>query len=394
MQALLGTETSASINLVAQLIIIIGLWVGFYFARTGQIPKHRNTQTILVLANLLFIALFMATSFYNYVVSGATTTGTVATLMMVHGFLGLVAQLSGIYLILRMRTQFIPQRFRVRNFKLMMRATLGLWTVIVLLGLGIYYERFLTPSSAVAEVQMDQFKRAGQDLVIHASETQEALQRGNLQTAQRHSEHLVNLIEGNRGGNYGDLDRDGTVEDPGDGTGLFIYLKRFTSGSKQLQPRAKQLEESLKQINRDALAIAAAKDLAAASAPAQRIVELALDANNEGVVPIEKSVRDTGVPSVAAQAPSAVSGDITITIERFRNTPMLVRLSKGTTVMWVNKESPRHTVTSDDGIFHSGSMVKEDTFSFTFNQVGTFKYYCRFHGDKGGVDMAGTVIVE
>jgi len=293
-----------------------------------------------------------------------------------------------------MRTQFIPQRFRVRNFKLMMRATLGLWTVIVLLGLGIYYERFLTPSSAVAEVQLDQFKRVGQDLVIHASEAQEALQRGNLQTAQRHSEHLVNLIEGNRGGNYGDLDRHGTVEDPGDGTGLFIYLKRFTSGSKQLQPRAKQLEESLKQINRDALAIAAAKDLAAATAPAQRIVELALDANNEGVVPIEKSVRDTGVPSVAAQAPSAVSGDITITIERFRNTPMLVRLSKGTTVMWVNKESPRHTVTSDDGIFHSGSMVKEDTFSFTFNQVGTFKYYCRFHGDKGGVDMAGTVIVE
>jgi len=57
MQALLGTRLSADINLVAQLLILIGLWVGFYFARTRQIPKHRNTQTTMVLVNLVFIAL-------------------------------------------------------------------------------------------------------------------------------------------------------------------------------------------------------------------------------------------------------------------------------------------------------------------------------------------------
>ena len=32
--------------------------------------------------------------------------------------------------------------------------------------------------------------------------------------------------------------------------------------------------------------------------------------------------------------------------------------------------------------------------TFAFNETGTFPYYCRFHGDNGGVGMAGTIIVQ
>ena len=113
----IGTRQSADINLVAQLAMLIGLWVGFYFAHTGRIRKHRNTQTTMVLTNLVFIFLFMGWSFWNFVILGGTTGGIVARLMMGHGILGVLAEGSGIYLILRMRTEVIAARSRVRNFK-------------------------------------------------------------------------------------------------------------------------------------------------------------------------------------------------------------------------------------------------------------------------------------
>jgi plastocyanin len=373
---------------------MIGLWVGFYFARTRQIPRHRNTQTTMVLGNLSFIAAVMATSFYTYIVEGRTITGTVATLMMVHGFLGLIAELSGIYLILRMRTQLIPQRLRVRNFRLVMRSTLGLWTIVLLIGIGIYYFRYLTPTSVAAEIQMDRFKLTGQDLVTHALETQSALQRGNLPTAKRHAEHVVNLVEGNRGANYGDLDKDGTVEDPGDGTGLLNYLKGFRGGGQQLETLAAELGSWLKEIDKGALTIVEAKTLQDAQSRIEELVSLVRRANMEGVAEIEQRARGLGLGAAPVPADTMGPNMVMVIMKGFQFGPRDVTVKRGDTLVWVNKEAPRHTATADDMGFNSGTMGREDTFSSTFNETGTFPYYCRFHGDKGGVGMAGTVVVR
>jgi predicted neutral ceramidase superfamily lipid hydrolase len=149
MQLLISTRTSADINLIAQILMIVALWIGFYFAHTNQIPRHRNVQTAVVLVNIFLIAFVMITSFYSFIVLGGSTSGIVAQLMIVDGILGLLAELVGIYLVLRMRTQLVPPRFRVKNFMFVMRSLLGLWTLIVLLGLGIYYFRYLaTPQSS------------------------------------------------------------------------------------------------------------------------------------------------------------------------------------------------------------------------------------------------------
>ena len=88
----IGTRLSADINLGAQLAMLVGLWIGFYFAHTGRIRKHRNTQTTMVLTNLVFIVFFMGYSFWNFVIAGGTTGGTVARLMMAHGILGLLGE--------------------------------------------------------------------------------------------------------------------------------------------------------------------------------------------------------------------------------------------------------------------------------------------------------------
>jgi len=65
----------------------------------------------------------------------------------------------------------------------------------------------------------------------------------------------------------------------------------------------------------------------------------------------------------------------------------------GTTVVWEHEGSLPHTVTSDDDIFDSGSMSSGDTFEYTFEEAGTFPYYCEFHGGPGGSGMAGVITV-
>lgn len=403
MQFLLGTRLSADINLVAQLLILIGLWVGFYFARTRQIPKHRNTQTVMVLVNLVFIALVMGTSFYSYVVAGGTTRGTVALLMMVHGFLGVVAQGSGIYLILRMRTQLIPPRWRVRNFKLLMRATLALWTVLVVLGVGIYYYRYLAPKPvAAASAPLEQLRLTGRDLLIHAAEMEDAARRQSLDTVHRHAEHVVNLIEGKGGPHYGDLDRDGRLEDPGDGTGLLNYLAQVVGVPKDeellpLANRTRRWGEKLRDIS---LATLEATNVEGAAGLSREAASLVRQINSDGIGPLADKARDRGVaaaPMATAQMPepSSAPNTVTVLLDRFQFRESRVTINRGWSVVWVNQEIPKHTVTSDDGkTYYSGNMPQGAQFSFTFDQPGTFPYYCRFHGDKGGVDMAGLVVVQ
>lgn len=65
----------------------------------------------------------------------------------------------------------------------------------------------------------------------------------------------------------------------------------------------------------------------------------------------------------------------------------------GTTVTWVVDASFSHTVTSDDGLFDSGTMNNGQTFSYTFNQAGEFLYHCNFHGRSGGSGMSGIITV-
>jgi plastocyanin len=61
----------------------------------------------------------------------------------------------------------------------------------------------------------------------------------------------------------------------------------------------------------------------------------------------------------------------------------------GTTVTWTNNDSTTHHVASDTGVFDSGNLSPNTTFSYTFNNAGTFPYYCTIH-----TYMTGTIIVQ
>ena len=83
----------------------------------------------------------------------------------------------------------------------------------------------------------------------------------------------------------------------------------------------------------------------------------------------------------------------TVKISNFQFSPKLLTVTPGTTVEWVN-EAGRHTVEADDGSFKSDVLKQGDKFEHKFDKAGSFAYHCEFHGEKGGKDMAGKIIVR
>ena len=73
--------------------------------------------------------------------------------------------------------------------------------------------------------------------------------------------------------------------------------------------------------------------------------------------------------------------------------PREVRIEPGDTITWTDRGLRPHTVTSDTGLFDSGTISAGD-FSFTFEKKGTYYYHCRLHGaarrGMWGVIVVGT----
>lgn len=98
--------------------------------------------------------------------------------------------------------------------------------------------------------------------------------------------------------------------------------------------------------------------------------------------------------SAAKTRPAASAAEkATITITSFQFTPKVLNVAVGTTVVWFNKEG-RHTVQADKGEFKSDVLTDGKSFEFTFSKAGKYAYHCTYHGESGGKDMAGTVIVK
>jgi plastocyanin len=71
----------------------------------------------------------------------------------------------------------------------------------------------------------------------------------------------------------------------------------------------------------------------------------------------------------------------------FNPTPLTVKA--GSTVTWTNMDDEPHTVVSDTGMFKSGGMDTNESFSFKFDKPGTYHFTCSIHPR-----MVGTVVVQ
>ncbi len=77
----------------------------------------------------------------------------------------------------------------------------------------------------------------------------------------------------------------------------------------------------------------------------------------------------------AAQAQQASA----VVIKNFDFAPMSLTVKAGTSVTWKNLDGEPHTVTSVDGLFRSGAIDQNESFTFKFDKPGTYKYVCSIH---------------
>jgi plastocyanin len=113
-----------------------------------------------------------------------------------------------------------------------------------------------------------------------------------------------------------------------------------------------------------------------------------VDATSAGTRPQKKIARATATRKSTAVEPTIVQ------VSSFKFEPKVLTVKVGTTVRWINKGG-WHTVEADNGSFKSTELKSENAFfDHMFDKVGKFPYHCSFHGDKGGKDMAGTIVVQ
>jgi plastocyanin len=95
-------------------------------------------------------------------------------------------------------------------------------------------------------------------------------------------------------------------------------------------------------------------------------------------------------PPAATQVNVAIPANSTgLGPQAYGTNPLVV--SAGTTVTWTNNDSVPHSATSDSGIWDSGVLQPGESFSFTFDQPGTYSYFCTVHGQQS---MSGVITVS
>ena len=79
----------------------------------------------------------------------------------------------------------------------------------------------------------------------------------------------------------------------------------------------------------------------------------------------------------------------TVSIKNMAFNPAAIKIKKGTTVTWTNQDSIPHTVVETDGSTgpNSAYLSNGQTYTFTFNETGTFHYHCSIHGFTGTVEV-------
>jgi len=113
--------------------------------------------------------------------------------------------------------------------------------------------------------------------------------------------------------------------------------------------------------------------------------------------PTEQTTTPTSTPtSTPISTPAPISQEteavateqgISISLQAHAFNPSDVTISVGDTVTWTNNDPGRHAIRI--GNENSYELPAGGSYSYTFNEAGTFYYVCSFHPNE-----RGTIIVE
>ncbi len=272
----------------------------------------------------------------------------------------------------------------------------------------------------------------------HTGFMRDQLGAGNLAEARRHAEHVVNIMEGETGPTFGDLDGDGLAQNPGDGFGVRAYVegaKKHTQfaadagdASSEVRLHASHtvvsldnmlnwLDEAIRQAVR-VISSDTVKEAGPTGEELSRVVDLMVDGqdlNGDGVVaPVEGEggllvayehalnmgsfeffpAETPAGGGASEEEPGANPETVTIEMADLAYQPGDITVPAGATVTWVNKDTELHSATADDGSFDTGLLDPGASASVTFDRPGTYGYYCEMHGAPGGQGMSAMIVVR
>jgi uncharacterized membrane protein YozB (DUF420 family) len=138
-----GTHASylADLILTIQVAMGIALILGAFLARKKCFVAHGICQTVVLALNLVLICLWMLPSFLSRVLPRLPKRlgkrfYAVAT---IHGVLGVLAEVLGLYIVLVAGTKILPESWRIKRWKLWMRIELGVWWTALMMGAVTYW---------------------------------------------------------------------------------------------------------------------------------------------------------------------------------------------------------------------------------------------------------------
>ncbi len=92
---------------------------------------------------------------------------------------------------------------------------------------------------------------------------------------------------------------------------------------------------------------------------------------------------------VAIGGRTAMAADAQVIIDNFTFAPTPLVVKVGTTVTWVNDDDIPHSIVCPALKMKSHPMDTDESFSYTFDQAGTYDYMCGLHPH-----MHGQVVVQ
>jgi len=82
------------------------------------------------------------------------------------------------------------------------------------------------------------------------------------------------------------------------------------------------------------------------------------------------------------------NGQTRVEIANMRFSPAKITVKAGETVTWSQLANMPHTVTANDGSFGSPTLGQNRQFNVTFDEPGSYSYYCKLHPSmKGEVEV-------
>jgi plastocyanin len=277
-----------------------------------------------------------------------------------------------------------------------------------------------------------------EEVIRHAQYIQLARDLGSIADAQRHAEHVINILEGESGDLYGDWSGAHGLQNPGDGFGLIPYIREMQEAARA----AAAADDATNAIQIHAMHVVYATDNALEWATTVRdaafgIIEsasvgdigqevetingfslrllLGEDRNGDGAIAPDEGGIFTGyqhaqymgaIGIIAGDAAGVVepliapglenqiaAGEIVIDMLDFEFGFSSITVPAGTKVRFVNRGQSRHSATADDDTFDTGLLDPGQEITITMDEPGFFPYYCVLHGTRGGVGMAASITV-